>query len=560
MNLFLSLLKVQLKTNFGTSVLKYQLTHERKKIWVGILILLSIIVGIGSLLSLYTLIMYGLFKAGQSIGRPEMMLTIAFLIGQIFVLFFGIFYVLSAFYFSKDLSFLVPLPLKPRQILGSKMIVLVINEYLTMIPFLLPALIIYGNGTGQNLFYWFKALLLLLASPAIPLILDALFVIILMRFVNVRKNKDLFTVIGGLFALLLAVGINFVAQRIPEGHEQQYLQNILTSQTGLIEEIGSKFPPSIWATLGLVQHGWQSSGYLALFLGTAILLFIALLGLGNQIFYKGLLSGVEVTRKRKSLTRSELDRHYSNTTGPIWAIYRREWRILLRTPMYALNGLAGAFIGPLLAIMTLVIPGQSPQTKMLFSLLHKPETAPFITLGGLGLMLFTAGMNVAASTSISREGSTFWISKLIPTPPRDQILAKFYQAMAISVIAVLSTSLVLGIFVHISWPRLALLFFMGILGSIPLSALNLMMDLLRPKLVWNSEQEAIKQNMNSILGMLIALVVLAGNGFLVYFMFRVHLAEWMIHLTLAVIFIILAIASVSGLLFLAKRCYHRTEV
>ncbi|MCL6589136.1 MAG: hypothetical protein K6U80_04200 [Firmicutes bacterium] len=560
MNLFISLLKIQLKNNFGVSILKHQLTHEKRKIFVGILILLSIFIGIGSLASLYTLIMYAFFKAGQSIGRPEIVITIAFLTGQIFVLLFGIFYVLSAFYFSKDMNLLVPLPLKPRQILGSKMIVLIINEYLTIIPFLLPALIIYGAKTPQNILYWLKALLLLLASPAIPLILDALFVMILMRFVNVRKNKDLFTIIGGFFGILLGLGINFIAQRIPKGNEAQYLQNILTSQTGLVEEIGRKFPPSIWATLGLAQHGWQSFGYLALFIGTAILLYIALLGLGSRIFYRGLLSGQEVTRKHTDLTRFELGQRYSNTSGPIRAIYRREWRILLRTPVYALNGLVGALIGPLIAIMTLVFPGQSSEAKIFFSLLQKPESAPFITLGGLGLMLFTAGMNVAASTAFSREGSAFWISKIIPTPPREQVLAKFYHAMAVSGIAVLSTSVVLAIFLPISWLRLLLIFFMGILGSIPLSALNLMMDLLRPKLVWNSEQEAIKQNINSILGILSALIVIVGSGFLVYFMFKAHLAEWLIHLILAIIFIILATASLGGLLFLAERRYHQTEI
>ncbi|NLL96877.1 MAG: hypothetical protein GX227_07175, partial [Clostridiaceae bacterium] len=53
---------------------------------------------------------------------------------------------------------------------------------------------------------------------------------------------------------------------------------------------------------------------------------------------------------------------------------------------------------------------------------------------------------------------------------------------------------------------------------VPVSSIGLYIDLIRPKLQWNNPQEAIKQNMNAMLAMLIgflAVSVFGIAGFLV---------------------------------------------
>jgi ABC-2 type transport system permease protein len=198
MKTFLTLVKTGLNVNFGISALKYQFTVEKRKRWEPILVGISILIGLGTLLSLYILLLNSIYAVGVQINQPEIVLTISIIFAQFIVMFFGIFYIMSTFYFSKDINILVPLPLKPYEVLGSKFIVVIVNEYLTILPMLLPAVIIYGTGTGQGLFYWLKSLIVILISPIIPLNISAIFIIILMRFINFRKSRDVLAVIGGL--------------------------------------------------------------------------------------------------------------------------------------------------------------------------------------------------------------------------------------------------------------------------------------------------------------------------------------------------------------------------
>ncbi len=59
----------------------------------------------------------------------------------------------------------------------------------------------------------------------------------------------------------------------------------------------------------------------------------------------------------------------------------------------------------------------------------KPETA---ILGTALFMTICACLNGTASSSFSREGAQFWMSKIIPVAPRDQVQGKILHSLAIA--------------------------------------------------------------------------------------------------------------------------------
>ena len=558
MKKFLSLVKTNLNTNFGLSALKYRFAREKKKRLETIG--LAIVLGIGPIVVMYTLMMLSVYMVGSSLNAPEMVITVAFIMGQMFVLFFGIFYVMGAFYFSKDLEILIPLPLKPYEVLGSKLVTVMVNEYLTLLPILVPPVVIYGIGMGMGFDYWLKGLALILASPVIPLVIASIFVVLLMRIVNVRKSKDLFAIVGGFFGLALALGINFFTQRLPRGNESDAVRKFLEGQVDIIGEIGRKFPPSIWATFGLTRPGIEGVGYFILFIGVSIILFMLLLWLAERVFYRGLLSGQEVTRKRKVLTAEETERRYTRASSPVTAIFLREWKLLLRTPVYVLNGLSGAIIGPFIIVIMLVAQGQAEETKALFSFVENPDNTLIVTLGGLAFMLVTSGINVVASTAVSREGQNFWIAKMIPVSAKQQVYAKFLQSLCISVISVIMTGIILAVFFKFSVSRVLIIFILGVLGSVLVVALNLIIDVLHPKLEWSSPQEAMKQNMNGLFGMIasfLAIGVLAGAAVILILL---KLPELAVYILLLLFIVSLSVPCLIGLFALAERQYRKFEV
>jgi len=120
-------------------------------------------------------------------------------------------------------------------------------------------------------------------------------------------------------------------------------------------------------------------------------------------------------------------------------------------------------------------------------------------------MVLCATLGGVASSSFSREGRKFWVSKVIPVDYRQQILAKFLHSMAIAGLGIVSATAVLVFRFHMDvekWlPSLAL--------ALPVTAfltcVNLAIDLARPLLDWISPQKAMKQNLNVLIAMLLDL-------------------------------------------------------
>jgi len=558
MKTFMSLLKTNLNVYFGISALKYRFTKEKKRLWEPILVLFAVVIGGGSLLVLYSFLLLGVFMGGQGIGHPEIVLTFAFMATQLLILIFGIFYIMSVFYFSNDMNILIPLPLRPAEVLGVKFIIILIGEYLIALPMLLPAFIIYGLGTWSNIFYWLKGLILVLMAPILPLVIAAIFVILLMRFINIRKSKDLMVVLGSLLGLFLGIGVNFLTQSIPQGNEKEFITSLIESNTGLIEAIGNKFPPSIWATLGLTSPGWQGLGYFLLFIGLSLLLLAVLLWLGNAFFYKGYLSGQEVQRKAKAISAGDMEKRALKTASPVVALFKREWKLFIRTPIYFMNGIAGMIMVPFLMLMPLAT--QTEEMSEVVSLAKDPKYAPIAALVSLGIMLFASSMNLISSTSISREGRTFWISKLIPVSPKDQVLAKLIHSSCLSLIALILIALPLYFLLDMLLYRLIIIIFIGLLANILINILGLIIDLLRPKLEWNDPQEAIKQNLNAFLAMLAVMFIMFILGGIAVLLALKGISELWIYGILALIIVLLSVPSIYGLFALAHRKYNSLEI
>lgn len=558
MSRFIALLKASLNVHFGISSLKYRFTKEKKRLWEPIAVLIAIVIGGGSILTMYSLLLLAVFMAGQALGHPEIVITLSFVASQLVILIFGIFYIISVFYFSNDMGILIPMPIRPGKVLGVKFITILLSEYLIALPMLLPAFIIYGTGSWQGILYWIKGLILVLTAPILPLVIAALFVVLLMRFINIRKGKDLMVVIGSLFGLMAGLGINFFTQNLPQGSEEEFIKHMIESNTALIESIGNKFPPSIWATLALTLRGWHGWAYFLLFVGLSFLLVILLYWIGNHFFYRGYLTGQEIRRKNKAISQQDMQKRISRASSPFLALLKREWRLFMRTPIYMMNGLAGMIMFPIFLIMPFLT--KSDELTEAFSYAKDPEYALIVTLVFLGIMLFASSINMVSCTSISREGATFWISKVIPVAPKDQILAKLAHSSILSLVGLIIMAIPLYAFFNISLIHLTILIILGLLANGLINILGLMVDLLRPKLSWNDPQEAIKQNLNVFFSLLASLLIMAILAVASIVLIVAQVNQFWVYAVLALIIIVLSVPALFGLFALAKTRYKSIEI
>ena len=555
-----SLVRVGLKANFGMSVLYFRIFKEKKDRWIVPVVALAA-VGLGPTIYGFLRLLKIIYEMLLPLGQQQAVLTFGVLSGQMLVLLFGLYYVISAFYFSRDLEMLIPLPLKPVEVMISKFAVILVNEYLTIAVFVLPVVVYFGILSKAGLPYWISGLLVYLLLPVIPLSVVALLVIGMMRVINLSRKKDALIIIGSLILIAVGVGLQLVFSRSVGSHpDPQVMLRFFTSPNSLLKQIGSVFPPSVWATQALAG-GFSSAGLrnLLLLIGVSLLLFYGILVLAEKLFYKGLIGIGEIAGRKKALSREELGRRVSSGRRPVRAIFAREWRIMNRTPIFLLNGVLVVVLVPIMFVIMARAGGGRGDNAMILRVLTSAKPL-LVTLVSACFMAVSGSLNGTASSTFSREGGQFWMSKVIPVSPREQVTAKFLHSYIIALLGIGASSIVLVLMIRIRIDDLLPAFGLALVASVALTAIGMIIDLARPILDWTNPQKAIKQNLNVLFGFLADIGILVILGYLLSFLMRIGLSANGLVIVLFAVLLILATVSAEILLKLADRRYREIEV
>ncbi len=553
------LIRAGLKSNFGLSVLHYRLFKQKKDRWLVPLIALGL-VGLFPTLYGYLKLIKFIYGMLQPLGQQQALLTFGILASQLFVLLFGLYYVISAFYFSKDLEMLIPLPLKPFEVMMSKFTVILVNEYLTIMAIVLPVVVYFGILAKAGLPYWANALVVYALLPVIPLAIVSLLVIGMMRVVNLSRKKDALIIVGSLVLIAAGVGLQFFANKSAGSKpDPEAMVKFFTSPDSLLRRVGASFPPSIWATKALAG-GWTGSGLfnLLLFFGTSLLLLSGILFVSEKLFYRGLIGIGEISGRKKTLSRMEMSRRISSGRRPVKAIFSREWRIMNRTPIFLLNGVLVVVLVPLLfVIMASTGMGRGDNAFILKALTSgKPL---FVTLVAACFMAVCGSLNGTSSSTFSREGSQFWMSKVIPVSPREQVTAKFLHSYIISLLGIAASSIVLAAILHLKIGIIAPAAGLAMVATVALTAVGMIIDLARPLLDWTNPQKAIKQNLNVLLAIIADIGILTILFFIIKFLIKAGIIGNAIFLILFAVLAALSYESCHFLLKFAARRYREIE-
>jgi ABC-2 type transport system permease protein len=553
-----TLLRAGLKSNFGLSVAYHRIFKEKKDRWI----LPTMAVSIAGILPIFFGLVFFIqktFAVLQPMNQERALLALGILAGQIAILIFGIYYVVSAFYFSRDLEMLIPLPVRPYEVMLSKFSIIMVNEYLTIAVIVLPFLIAFGILSEGGAGYWVNAALVYAALPVIPLAVVSVLVVAMMRLVNISRKKDVFILIGSIALLVVAFGIQWLIHHA--GNENATVSDFaqfLSSPDSLLVRIGAFFPPSIWAARA-IAGGFSIEGLknLALLLGISVFFFGAMIILGEQLFYKGLIGLAETDIRKRTLSRDELFRRVSSGRRAFAAIFIREWRMMNRTPVFLLNGILIAILLPVLFI-PMVQATSSPVGAGLRRLAASDNTVPIILSVAL-FMVICGGINGTASSAFSREGVQFWISRVIPVAPQEQAAAKFLHSYLVGMLGIVAAAIVAGIILELRAALLLSSAGLALAACALMTAVGMIIDLSRPLLDWTNPQKAIKQNLNVLLALCANIGILTVLYFGVKALIRANTEAPVIIGLLYAVLIGFAALAYAALLRFAEARYREIE-
>lgn len=535
---FLVLTKVLLKSGLGDILQK----SENKKKTAGrggrialyALLAVCMMPAMGMIFSLAA----GGYRMMAAIGQEGMIVELICYAGALATLVFGLALVMSVFYMSRDIYNLLPLPLSPWQIVGAKFSVTLAYEYLTEVVLLGPAFLGYGVASGAGILYWLFAVAALLTIPVLPLIYASVLSMLFMRIFRRVANRDFINVVITVLMLVFVISFSTFSGSM-SGYTQESVMEMLTaSDNSLLGVMSGFFPLFIFLEKAIVNADiLQMLLYLLCLLAVAaVFLFLA-----QKLYFAGVLSISETSSKRRKISVTMREK-LTRSNGVLKSCVQREWRVLFRTPTYFLNCCLITFSWPVFMVLPVVfsligsgkdqVSGEQVMTSLsgMTAAMNTVSAAALALIVTYGITVFITSMNFTSGTAISREGRSFFFMKLIPVPYRTQIQAKVICGLILSLIGTTFYAAILFVVFILLFglPPLSLVFMILITFGINLliNMIQIWVDLVSPKLEWESEQMAVKQNMNTLLEALITVVlgaVLGGAAAMLYALLPINL-------------------------------------
>lgn len=516
---FLTLFKILFIDSFGISAFRAK-ARQNKASYLKLLgLTLLICVGLGPSIYLYCRILMQGFNLMAPLGQEGAILSLGISFTSAMIFFFGIFYVINLFYFAADAQSLLALPLRAWQVFGARFCVALSYEYLTAAPFILPPLIIFGIMSRASVLYYFYALIGFLLVPLLPLGLATIPTIIVMRFANLSHRKDLLKILGGLLIIALVIGYQFLFQSSgPDIVDPQALQNLLSDRNGLINLTSRFFPSSKYLTLALLDYNSLTGFLNLLVLVTLSLLTVALAWIiAEKMYFQGLVGSTEMKTHRTELSSADYQK-LSKHSSPLIAYLKKELYLLIRTPSYFINCVLINVLLPIIMLIPILIQSHNLKGPMPWaSLTSSPNGQKIILTAIVGLVAFLASSNGITATSLSREGKEFYISKFIPLASKHKLQAKLLSGYIFGIIASLLIVIAANIILPMSPFLAGTILAVSLIAMIPILEAGLLIDIFNPKLDWDNEQKAVKQNLNVVFSMIFAILLCAG---IIYIQFK----------------------------------------
>jgi len=471
----------------------------------------------------------------KAIGQEGFVLSWGLVLITLTVFIFGIFYIISSFYFATDIENLIYLPLRPRQIVGAKFLVVMFYEYLVVAFIFLPLLLIYGIKMGSGVMFYIYGSIIFLCLPVIPLALSSVIVMLIMRFTNLRRHRDIFSIVGGVLAIFFGLGINVGIQKFAVNMTPGEMQELIRQGQNSLAVLSTGIFPTVgWAVKALLQSD-NIQGFLNLGLHAIVsaLAFAVLLYLGELIYFKGLIGISESGAKRRKLVVSDIEKT-AVWGNAVWTYAITELKILCRTPVYFLNCVLISFIWPVFFLYPVL--AQSVDASFIYQIeafLLNPDAWGVALCGAFALSLFLGGTNTVTATAISREGQDLYVKKYLPISYKDQIKAKIYSGLILGYISIFMMVLSAIFVLRLPLLMTVLILATSWLGIRFTAYTGILLDLYNPKLKWNSEQQAVKQNMNVVFNMLIGMGLAAATMAVAI---KLSISLWMAFAALYVVF------------------------
>lgn len=398
----------------------------------------------------------------------------------------------SQLFEAKDNEMLLAMPIPPKWILLSRMVVLYVQALAMVVVVMAPTAVIWQINIGMTALGWLFLVLSVLLLPLVSLVLSCLLGWAVALITARMAKKNIATVVLSL--VFLAVYIYGYSQI------NTLLQKLIANSEVVAEKVQTTLYPFYQMGLGCLG---SATGF-----GLFALCTIVIFGLIYWLLSRSFATIVTTNRGSKKIRYRERTLKVSSADG---ALLRRELVRLWSIPSYLLNGCMGSLMMIIGAVYLLV----KQETVMAVA-----DALPELRILGvaLGSVLIAAlvSFDYLTCSAVSLDGKTLWLAQSLPVKPWQVLRAKLRMNHLITMPPAVLGCIVITWTIRPGIVGTLLLFGLALSYCLFHGLLGLFLNIKMPRLDWESEAYAIKNSGSVMAAGFGELAILLGLGLLVY--------------------------------------------
>ena len=428
-------------------------------------------------------------------GMDAMYFGLFMLVGFSVVFIFSIFETKSELFDCKDNELLLSMPIKPRDIVISRIAVVLVYNYIEIAFVMLPAIVVYAVFGGS--------IIGIIGGISVSLLLPILATALssgvgyAVAAISRRFKKNSFVTLA---ISLAALALYFVGYYFLIGEMEAMVEN----ENYVMAEI-----PALKAIGG------------AAMLSPVPLVILTVLSVAAAILAWKIISDnyISVVTDKRGAKRVEYKAQTLQRSSAFTALSRKELGRFFSSTNYMLNGGIGAVFMPVAGVVALV--NREPVEMFIneISLMGVDGRGAVSVLVCAGLLLI-GSMTMISSSALSLEGKSLWVLKSMPVPARTVLLAKCVPHFIVATACSVPASVLFAVACSAPVWCWGFILLVPVVGNVGLSLLGIAINTAFPRFEFEHETQPIKQSVATFLMMLTSMVwalLVTGLAFLLSF-------------------------------------------
>lgn len=535
-NLTFSVFKIFTKNIFSFGNYLDGFKKGPKGIIKNIFIALAAVYCVCAFVFMYGMMMYSSYSALQSAGNTSLFPLLTMILATYSILMFGFLSAASNYYTGCGEEQFMSMPLSAKNIFGAKFGVTFITDAVLGFALFTISSGYYGYKEHllTNPLFYLGYLTTVIAISVVAVFVIYFLLIVILYFVPAFRKRSFLSGIASLLVIIFALTYSMFSSNLAigiDGEETKLIKNLRP----LISNIAENNPVLMFLSDGVNGNIWTILVMLAISAFVIFVLIPAISGL-----YLKTLNGFS-DQKTKKLNQKETSEVFAKglkRNSVFKSLYIRDVRTVLREPAFLTNGPLVIILVPIIFIFSFFVGFMSAGEESIGSLLMSIQTRfmemdastlekieYYFVVVASGLSIFLGTSTSIAATSFSREGKSLYDLKAMPIETETIVAAKLWHAITYVFVSILMVLIILIAGVNILsipfpqghlLPMVTQIIMLSITPSILLIYLDMFLDTVNPKLLWENPMAAFKQNANSIFSVLITMGLVAIYAGAVY--------------------------------------------